>query len=431
MIAGSAGSGQYGGAVSVLFGNGDGTFQPAVNSELGIAVVTLVAGDYNGDGLTDIAFTETGGIGGTTAVAFGTGGGHFQQAEIYVAGNAPAQVFTGSFLGTGDADILSVGNGSFEVFPSKGNGAFGKPTFITVRSTYPTLGVKGNFNGDDLPDVVIAGPAGFFGGPPSGFQVFFGQKGTTLQAGPLYANLKIGIASLVAGNLTNDGLTDLVFVCDSPRSSYLVARGTGDGHFTFKGVVSSGVSAQVGAIGDFRGDGKADLVLAGQGAYILFGNGDGTFGSPVTRTLAPNDVITAVAAIDLNGDGNLDVVLAGSSQLTASPGSAVCVLLGNGDGTFKKPACYPVGGGPSALAFADYNLDGTLDIATANVTGYAVSILLGAGDGTFVPGPSFAVGSDPTGIAAADFNGDGKPDLVTPNSDTASFISVLLNSTKP
>jgi hypothetical protein len=107
------------------------------------------------------------------------------------------------------------------------------------------------------------------------------------------------------------------------------------------------------------------------------------------------------------------------------------VLLGAGDGTFQQPACYPVGGDPVALAFADYNLDGNLDIATVNETGDAVSVLLGTGGGMFEPGGSFGVGNAPTGIATADFNGDGRHDLVTANSQALSSISVLLNRTKP
>lgn len=429
-IVASGGSGQFGGAVSVLFGNGDGTFQPAINSEMGIAVVSVVAGDYNGDGQTDLAFTQAGSIGGTTEVAFGTGGGHFEQPEVYFARNGPAQVFAGDFLGTGAADILSVGNGSFDLYAAEGSGAFERAKDIVVDGTYPTIGVQGDFNGDGLPDVVIAGPNGFLGGPPSGVQVFFGQKGTTLGAGPAYYNLQLGISSMAAGELTRDGGTDLILVCYYPQSSYVVALGTGGGHFQIGSPVSPGVSATVAAIGDFNGDGKGDLVLAGEGAYILFGNGDGTFQSPVTLAPPSNDVINAVGAIDLNGDGKLDVVFAGSSTLTARPGSDVCVLLGNGDGTFRQPECYAVGGGPEALAFADYNLDGYLDIATANETGDAVTILLGTGDGRFEPGGSFGVGDVPTGIATADFDGDGKPDLATPNSQAASSISVLLNSTK-
>ena len=431
VIVGSGGSGQYGGAVSVLVGNGNGTFQPAINSEFGTSVLALVAGDYNGDGLTDIAFTQGGSIGGSTQVAFGLGEGHFEQDEVYAAKSNPAQAFAGNFLGTGAADILSVGNGSFELFPADGHGAFGQGAAIRVGYFYPTIGVQGDFNGDGLPDILLAGANSFFGGPPSGFQVFFGQKGSTLLAGPNYDNLRIDVSSVAAGDLNGDGVTDLVLVCDVPQASYVVALGTGGGHFQIGSPVSDGVPAYESAMGDFNGDGKPDLVLAGEGAYILFGNGDGTFQAPVTLLPPSSAVAGAVGAIDLNGDGKLDLVLAESSTLTASPGSGVCVLLGAGEGTFQKPACYPVGGSPVALAFADYNLDGKPDIATVNESGDAVSILLGLGDGTFELGGSFGVGSAPTGIAAADFNGDGKPDLVTANSQAASSISVLLNRTKP
>lgn len=93
------------------------------------------------------------------------------------------------------------------------------------------------------------------------------------------------------------------------------------------------------------------------------------------------------------------------------------ILLGNGDGTFGTPTTISVGSRPGAIVAGDFNDDGNLDLAIANYGDGTVTLLLGNGDGTFTQasGSPYAVGQDPTAIAAADFNGDGKLDLAVVN----------------
>src|SRR5437868_9204287 len=112
----------------------------------------------------------------------------------------------------------------------------------------------------------------------------------------------------------------------------------------------------------------------------------------------------AVAAVDVDGDGQLDLLTANMGA-SDNPGSTVSVLLGNGDGTFQDPRTFAVGAGPSALAVADVNGDGTPDLITANTgffdkPGNTVSVLLGKGDGTFGEQRPFTVGSSPIAVRA-------------------------------
>ena len=150
------------------------------------------------------------------------------------------------------------------------------------------------------------------------------------------------------------------------------------------------------AMGDFNGDGKADVAaVTSNGVSVLLGKGDGTFQAAVNY--ATNSSPGSVAVGDFNGDGNADLAV------TTPPGS-VSILLGNGDGTFKPAVSYNTGSNPGILIVGDFNGDGNADLVFGN--GY---VLLGNGDGTFQSPAQWL----PHGmIAVGDFNGDGKPDFV-------------------
>ena len=129
---------------------------------------------------------------------------------------------------------------------------------------------------------------------------------------------------------------------------------------------------------------------------------------------------------DFNGDGNLDAAVVGPTALGQK--DVVRIFLGNGDGTFSPAKSYPAGISPHAIAAADFNGDGTLDLAIAAPN---VSILVGNGDGTFQPPVAFRVRGHPDDLIVADFNHDGKPDVATIETiNGSSFISILLNTTQ-
>ncbi len=126
----------------------------------------------------------------------------------------------------------------------------------------------------------------------------------------------------------------------------------------------------------------------------------------------------AVAAADFNGDGRLDLAVVNGTSNTVS------ILLGKGDGTFQPPVDFATGSQPSGIAVGDFNGDSKLDLAITNQGSNNVSILLGNGDGTFRPQVTFATGVGPQAVVARDFNGDGKLDLAVANS-ADSTVSIL------
>jgi hypothetical protein len=174
-----------------------------------------------------------------------------------------------------------------------------------------------------------------------------------------------------------------------------------------------------------NGDGKSDILICNGSSVlgVLLGKGDGTFRSRLESKAGAH--LFSMTTADLNGDGNVDVVSAGSS---GGAGGSTGVMFGNGDGSFGTLVPYDSGRGPHQPSVADFNLDGFPDVAVTNIYG-TVSAFLNNGDGTLQPRTDYAVGDYSEQNAVADFNGDGYPDLVVANSG-AGFnhnVTVLLN----
>ena len=247
------------------------------------------------------------------------------------------------------------------------------------------------------------------------------------------AGSKNGPSGIVVSDFNGDGKPDLAVVNFGDWTAW-VLLGNGDGTFQpAKNIyfASGGGFPWYIAEGDFNGDGKPDLVITNYGdnsVSVLLGNGDGTFQAARTFPVGIHPGLVAVG--DFNGDRKPDLVVSNVDSSTVS------VLLGNGDGTFLPALNFPAGPNPWYFAVGDFNLDGKLDLAVADYgcsldcsvsPSNSVSLLLGNGDGTFQPASQLTVGNGPAGVAVGDFNGDGKPDLAVANVNENTF-SVLLGN---
>ena len=425
--------------VSVLLGNGDGTCQPQVTYAVGTSPDALVAGDFNGDGHLDLAVVNSNGISssagpGSVSVLLGNGDGTFQPQVTYAVGTSPYALVAGDFNGDGHIDLAvvnsngissSAGPGSVSVLLGNGDGTF-QPQVTYAVGTSPDALVAGDFNGDGHLDLAVVNSNGISSSAgPGSVSVLLGNGDGTFQPQVTYA---VGTSpyALVAGDFNGDGHIDLA-VANENSNDVSILLGNGDGTFQPQVTYAVGPYPSAIAAGDFNGDGRTDLAVSngiGNTISVLLGNGDGMFQSQVTTTVAA-DVIVAG---DFNGDGRLDLAVAETDN------DGVSVLLGNGDGTFQplSQTQNPVGAGPGAIVGGDFTGNGRTDLAVTDAESDEISILLNNGDGTFEPQVEYAVGVDPDAIAAGDFNGDGRIDLAVVNSGVYpngyGTVSVLLGN---
>jgi hypothetical protein len=307
----------------------------------------------------------------------------------------------------------------FQIIKPEKSAALQFATYGTGSEPYAVA--VGDFNGDGKLDLVVPNVSAttvsiLLGNGDGTF-----QSQSPYQAG--YGPIAVGVA-----DFNGDGKLDLAVVNNGNDSNghpgtVTILLGNGDGSFTTGKTFNTGKGPDSVAIGDFNGDGKLDLALSdyniarGNSIAVLLGKGDGTFRKYVSYPTgsAPEYVATA----DLNGDGILDLVTA--NEL----GNTVSVLLGKGDGTFQTKVDYAVGKNPITLAIADLNRDGKPDLAVVNLSSNSLSVLLGKGDGTFGAHVDYATGSFPVSIAIADFNADNRQDLAVANQDNSGTVSIL------
>jgi FG-GAP-like repeat len=307
-------------------------------------------------------------------------------------------------------------NGGYAVLINKGDGTFNAPTFVALPGEGIIALAMADVNHDNKPDLIALEQ------PPNGgkFQVgiFLGDGKGGFTEKKTYP-LKGFAISLVAADLNDDGHPDLIF------SDGELLLGNGDGTFkTGKALpLPTSVASLVAA--DFNHDKKIDLAVVTytDEVAVFLGNGNGTLQAPTSYSgVYQGQVITAG---DLDGDGNLDLILGPQSGggLSPTPNAmggtgGLGVLMGAGDGTFKGALSYPTGSIQSNLAYAiaDINGDGKPDILTAS------SLLVGDGTGHFTvkPGNQFPGLTNNVGsvIRVADLNNDKKPDAVVTTTDT-------------
>ena len=324
------------GDVSILLGNGDGTFQPAVNYAAGNSPTDIAVGDFNGDGKLDLAVFQGASAGAVTvSILLGNGDGTFQAPKTLALTASLGFVAVGDFDGDKKTDLAACDSANLNIFISNGDG-----TFQAAKSTALSSGCRGlftaDFNNDSKPDLGLITADGLTTGA---IQILLGKGDGTFSTGtPI--NINRERRPVVATDLNHDGKVDLVVsatnvscqsgpptVCQA-SADITVFLGNGDGTFqNGQSVLGSGTvavpSSGNGApafefvIGDFNGDGKLDLAyhlyVSPTGVSgVLLGRGDGSFSTPVET--APPGPFKQITSQDLNGDKLADLIATGPAN---------------------------------------------------------------------------------------------------------------------
>ena len=457
--------------LTVYINTPDGRFSGVVGTyyPVGIRPEAVTIADVNNDGNKDIISVTT--QPGNVRVLLGNGDGTMTDPGpsmgYATGGNVKTQAIVDDFNNDGKADVM-VSDLEFSLIYLQG---YGDGTFRSALNFYAAAGggfhpngvgiASGDFNGDGIPDIVTGD---FNNTAATGITVFLSASTSTnvnggMQEGTPYNPPGSTIFQFVAvADFNKDGKLDVVatnsanlITCASqPCGVVEVFTGNGDGSFGQTPAIyttgSSGTDSTRSVlgvvVGDFNGDGWPDLAVVNNyggttaDVAILLNDGTGKFLPPTNYALSA--LATEITAADLNGDGKLDLVvpLYGTN---ATPGTAVAVFLGNGNGTFKSEADVSLGmNNPYAAAIGDLNGDGIPDLAVTieDQTNFqqGIAVAFGNGDGTFQPATLLAStlqlhqldNPNPGYVKMVDMNRDGRLDLVYTNTQFGT-VGILYN----
>jgi len=369
-LAGGGGTG----AIRLYLGNGDGTFTTAEDTTFStgyISNVSLVAGDFNGDGRLDIAVTGLGNGASQVYLLMGNGDGTFRPVTSAGSFNQPFGLSVADFDGDGHLDIAVAESGSSAVSILFGNG---DGTF-QQQAEYPSGGYPNSlavadFNGDGHPDIAVAnsGPIG-----TAGAVAILLNSGGRVFAPPVSYDVGAGSNSISTDDVNGDGNLDLVFATTQPSRQALLLMGNGDGTFATNPLPLSTTSDWPNtAIGDINGDGAPDVVIPnGNGGLTILLQSV----APVVKIAPMGLQFAAVSGGAAPPPQSVAISNAGAGTVAwTATTSQPWIALGQSAGT--APANLTVSVNPSGLAPGTYSAIVTVAATGASNSPQTVTVEL-------------------------------------------------------
>ncbi|MGD9850979.1 MAG: FG-GAP-like repeat-containing protein [Nitrospirales bacterium] len=366
------------------------TYTPTPSNPVGRAPQAITAGDFNGDGFADLATVN--GTSDDVSVLLGNGNGTFRSAVSFGVGKIPLALVAEDMDRDGVLDLVLALSGSDQVAVLKGDG-----TGLFQRAASQSAGkgttflVARDVNGDGWSDVVAVNSGRFGYYPPFNLSVLLNDGKGGLQSPVPYENEdRDGMfpTGVLVEDMTGDGKPDLVVTWSqpswrSPNGLVSILKNNGNGTFALDKVLKPGFTLSAIQGADLNQDGLVDLAvtsLFSDTIRIVLQREGGTFSElePIKVGFAPVGAIFR----DFDGDKELDLVVVNRDS------NSLSVFLGNGKGLFTSAGHFGVGATPSAVVVEDFDQDQFPDLATASTNSDGVSVLLSGGGAIPLPSVS-------------------------------------------
>jgi hypothetical protein len=302
--------------ISVLLGNGDGTFQQQQTWATGHTPESITVGDFNGDDIPDLAVADTNE--NCISIYVGNGDGSFRGQVVYSVDIAPVSIATADFNNDGIADLVvaNVSDADVNILLGNGDGTFQDASAVAVGRSPQSVAV-GDFNSDGIADLAIANRY------DNTVSIMIGNGDGTFEPQTTFAT-GVEPYSVAVADLNNDGILDVV-VANRASNTISILIGDGTGGFQEQIPVATGTAPDAVVVGDFNGDGKPDLAVCNQfdsSVSVLLGNGDGTFLPRQNYPMKFTNGLSLVAG-DFNGDGLIDLANTDIAELNVQLGQQV------------------------------------------------------------------------------------------------------------
>jgi hypothetical protein len=385
------------GSISVFLGMTGGQFPstPSGVYATGPSPVAAVIGDFNADGMLDVAVASGDGV----DILLGNGNGTFQASTPIsnFSGTADGIATTDFNLdGIPDLVVSNTGGSTVSVLLSAGNGSFQAaiPCSLGAGVTSPTAIGIGDFNNDGTPDIVVA--------DGSGVTVILGSLNIiagnifSCQAASTPYPVGAGSQSLVVKDFTGNGDQDIA-VTNTNAGTVSVLRGIGNGSFTVEGSYATDPHPYAIVTADFNGDGKPDLAVSdnsstnGMNLFILLGNGDGTFGTPLGYASDPSLTGVVAGPFTQNGQPDVAVVSSSTNQLDVLiNGFATLSIIQGNNQSAPISTTFPIGLAVNAAGFGTVAAHAPVTFTASN--GYfngvgSTAVVLTDGNGNAIAPP--------------------------------------------
>ncbi|MFC5490815.1 beta strand repeat-containing protein [Dokdonella soli] len=427
------------------------SFAARQNFAAGTKPDSVTAADINGDGKPDLIVANYGDntvsvLLNTTAPGAATSS--FAAQQTFATGSNPYSVTAADVNGDGKPDLIvaNLNDNTVSVLLNTTAPGAATPTFATQQTfatgSIPVAVTAADVNGDGKPDLIVANRNANTvsvllntTAPGAATPSFAPQQTFATGWNP---------RSVIPADVNGDGKPDLIVANQSDNTVSVLLNMTAPGaatpSFAPRQTFGTGTGPDSVTAADVNGNGKPDLIVANRGdntvSVLLNTTAPGaiTPSFAAQQTFATGTTPYSVTAVDVNGDGKPDLIVANGSNTvsvllnTAAPGAATP--------SFAAQQTFATGSLPFSVTIADVNGDGTPDLIVANYfLDNTVSVLLnttalGAATPSFATQQAFGAGSSPYSVTAADLNGDGQPDLIVANAND-NTVSVLLNTTAP